>query len=97
MSSTVLSALGDYSAMTLTMAGTPDWDTYIFDMVDAGTFTNAQAQWLWDYSDGWTAKLDATSTSATPAASHYCLKKSAGYDADNGLASMGLFCFSIGG
>jgi len=82
--------------MTLGLSGTDDWDKTIFDLIDSGDYTAAQGQWLWDYSDGWKATLAATSTSATPARSYYCLKKTGG-TVSSAKAGDGLFCFSIGG
>lgn len=101
MSQQVGPAIGHYGATTMELLGDVDWDKNIFNAMQTGRLTSAQAAWLWGYSDGysWTVKGDRNGgTAAAFYGQWLCLTKTlCGDDADcpNSLAADGMFCWEL--
>ena len=54
------SKLQSWGAMTMTIAGNADWDTYLFGQLKSKALTEDQAKALWTYTDGYLVTVKAT-------------------------------------
>lgn len=50
----------DHGEWMLNLSGDVDFDDTVFGHLEDGTWTAQQAQWIWQYSDGYRVTLKAT-------------------------------------
>lgn len=53
-------ALRSFGAVTMTITGEADWDTYLFSKIKDKTYTEDQAKALWTYTDGYKVTIKAS-------------------------------------
>ena len=54
------SKLQSWGALTMTIAGNADWDTYLFGQLKSKALTEDQAKALWTYTDGYLVTVKAS-------------------------------------
>jgi len=74
------------------MRGYDDFDEYVFQQLENGHLTSAQATVLWEYTDGYQAVLTSTLATASTYGIH-CLKKTHSV-IQQGEYDTGAICFS---
>lgn len=71
----LLDAKTQWDAWYLTLQGESDFDQYVFNKLETGQLTSTQADYLWQYTDGYKIVLESRAILAS-ASSIHCLKKS---------------------
>ena len=80
------------AAVTLSLTGTLDFNKMVFDNMNNGIWTEAQAEMVWNYTDGY--KFTITSThSGTNDTSKHCITKTKAALASGQDASGAVICF----
>jgi len=52
--------MATWGAMTMTITGQADWDTFLFSKLKAGTISEDAASALWKYTDGYMVNIKAS-------------------------------------
>lgn len=57
-------ALRSFGALTMTITGASDWDSYLFSKIKDKTYTEDQAKALWTYTDGYKVTIAGSNVAA---------------------------------